>query len=877
VANSILPKLSRDKEVVAVAATSWFAQQSAQSLVVSYDQSKTEVRLFARDYDIKLLLAYQLATQSQDPIQLAAVGAAVRATLGNLTVTEPSALAQMVTVDGSADSTNIVMRDACLHLAMLYGITHDVSMANRSAALLARFAAVIPEWPIWTPYYEAPDRKVAASQSTPETFKSIYAAGLWGQWIYMDLAMGTPLLQANAIVQPSGATAALNADLAIRRMFELHIATQRKFSSGPMFSNMDAFPIRGFMDFGAMMPDPALVHEGVRWMDALYRVGFYADGWWHEGSTSYHYDLQYGLRWVANDCLKGYSDPVGFVDPIDGRHFDNIDLGVMFAEQMADTEGVIRRQVLPDGNLLAVHESVWPSPAPLSASMSAIGGSNLFGVTGQGTVASGSGLLSSLATLHWGGSNGSHAHADALNLNLWSNGVEAISENQYRILAGSNTTREWNRSTAAHCTVVVDQKSQAAIGPRLDRRRIKHAEDAVEGVSDWPYRWGNAAIDDSGALRLYNTDFSKVQVIEAEAEHSYDAISNVSLYRRTIALVHIEGDDYYVADVFRVRGGSLHDYMLHSCLQSSSALSVSVPMQAKAGTLHGLLSNLRSGATDGGWASRFEIDGGKTLNSFVCGAPNTEVIIGDGPSMRTVSSAPFVMVRRTTGDSTFIVVHHVSGAGGSRVQGVEQVSTDSPDCVAFRVTLDGRTDTIISNIDRNTAHEVDGAIHVRGAFAHVAQSSALSNNWTYLVDGDLLNDGRVAISGEVSAAGSVGSTSRTMSGDSCNALQLVTSNTLDSSFEGAPIIVDQAGSAQWSYRVVHASGSTVEVPHDPGFVVSAGMVKQVRFPCWGFVGSAGFRIPGHALVRWTHSGGWDFAHTGSASANNSGTIATSTP
>jgi hypothetical protein len=57
-----------------------------------------------------------------------------------------------------------------------------------------------------------------------------------------------------------------------------------------------------------------------------------------------------------------------------------------------------------------------------------------------------------------------------------------------------------------------------------------------------------------------------VQVIEADGERAY--MPRPDLYQRTLALVKVDEADGYPFDVFGVRGGSVHDWMLHACPQN---------------------------------------------------------------------------------------------------------------------------------------------------------------------------------------------------------------------------------------------------------------------------------------------------------------------
>jgi hypothetical protein len=814
------------------------------------------------------MAAFEEAIQTGDQQKRAVVERAVRATLGDLPGRTGAELAARITTQGSADAVNLDMRDACLHLAMLYRITGDRTQAERAAAILVRFAEVIPIWPIWQPYYGDQSTKQAAVQSDSHTFASQYSAGLWGGWIYFDLVLGTPLVQANAIIAGSGVTKELGAEAAITDMFNLHIATQRKYSATPFYSNQDAIQIRGLMDFGKYMPSAELVHEGVQHLRDIYRTGFYPDGWWHECSASYHLDLASNLAWLSNDLLKGYSDPPGF-QSIDGSRYDNLDLATVVQGPQSRAESVVQRSTMPDGNLLVTNESWWPQSAP--GNVSCPTSSHLFGASGQGSLITGSDASLSIATLNWGATN-THAHFDSLNLNLWAKGYEAISGTQYQPIPGSTSTREWHRSTAAHATVVVDGVDQSPWGTRGSHQRPRQTEDAIPGVTDWPWRWTSSSNKDAGELQLFNTDFPNVQVVEADATCAYDMVADVSMYRRTVGLVKIDEVDSYVVDIFRVRGGSTHDFMLHSCLQSPSQLEVSLPMQPLSGSIHGYIGELRSGETASNWLAVFDSQRGGKLLTFMAGAPGTKVIAGNAPSTRQLGNAPFLTVRRTGGDSTFVAIHHVVAGNVPRIQAIELIPTNSPDCVAVKVRIGDRTDTIISCTDRSRSFVIDGGIEFRGKFAHLVNSPIPEQNWEYLIDGDYLRTPRTLINGEVSYSGVVNSTLSMENGSSVDGLVVTGSIPSGIGLQGSTVIVDQAGQMSWAYRIRQVGsgdgGTLVQTASEPGFVISQGVVKQTYFPGWGFVGQAKYYIPGSALMRQSPGGAWSFVQSRNAEGSS---------
>jgi hypothetical protein len=444
--------------------------------------------------------------------------------------------------------------------------------------------------------------------------------------------------------------------------------------------------------------------------------------------------------------------------------------------------------------------------------------------------------------------------------------MEVISETQYQPVPGSDSTREWHTSTAGHVTVVVDERSQGNTGPRGRRFRARSSLDAIPGVPDWPWRFNGENANDFGRLRLYNTDFPHVKVVEAEAPASYESVVGVREYARTVALVRIDSRDAYVVDIFRVAGGTIHDYMLHANLQDQYEVRTTVPLAPRDGRAHEYLHSLRSGKPDGLWLAEFLCTPAVTLNTFVCGAPSTEVFLADGPAMRRPGTAPFLFIRRGGDTDCFVVVHHVTESGPPRIKSIMQLPTSDPDVVALSVTLDERVDTIVSCASRDRMTTVTENLRLRARFAHVAESTDTFQRWAYMVDGDMLQSGAGAMSGDTAVAGTVIATDRRDTGAPANAVVTDVPVPLGPDSRGQSMIVDLAGLATWGFELTGSSnsapGSRVMLRHDPGFTVDAQGVKQVSFPNWGSAGQARFRVPGSGVLTWDRSGQISFRGTG---------------
>lgn len=153
---------------------------------------------------------------------------------------------------------------------------------------------------------------------------------------------------------------------------------------------------------------------------------------------------------------------------------------------------------------------------------------------------------------YWG-----HRHNDRLHLELYSWNQALIPDFGYPETADSLDPRRFGffSHTVAHNTVMINARNQKFFG---DVRGRVHVFDATPG--------------------------SFVQVLEASAEPAYGELAQ--LYRRTLIMVEVSPTESFLVDVFRVRGGEQHDYLLHGTQADfESDLPLSAPRAE--GTLAG--------------------------------------------------------------------------------------------------------------------------------------------------------------------------------------------------------------------------------------------------------------------------------------------------
>ena len=141
-----------------------------------------------------------------------------------------------------------------------------------------------------------------------------------------------------------------------------------------------------------------------------------------------------------------------------------------------------------------------------------------------------------------------HQHADNLHFSLFAEGGELLSDLGY----SHTKLRHWTVSTIGHNTVAID-------------------------------RQGQSASNSDGDLLMFVPDLNGLAAVEARGERGYPKLAEV--YRRELLLVPVSETDAYVVDIFRVKGGSVHDWLLHGSAEADMTAECSLPLTPREGTL----------------------------------------------------------------------------------------------------------------------------------------------------------------------------------------------------------------------------------------------------------------------------------------------------
>ncbi|MFP3904756.1 MAG: heparinase II/III family protein [Armatimonadota bacterium] len=825
------------------------AEELAGQLVVGDRSAEANEKYMA---DIDSLIALYAETGEQQY--------ADRALLILRTVSEPylqqspEEIGAAITPNGVLDDVNVEMRGVAYDLARIYHLSLDPEVAGKVAGIMEGFATHIPDWPL---------KKRGSEETTTQDGEQFLrywgATGIWGSWYHTDMLAHTPLVRAFDLIYDSGVMQKRGTLETIERDCVRHPA--ELYLKRPMdLFNMTGSALHGLINTGKAVPYPEYIHIAV--LRHRYHINgkYYADGFWHEGTPAYHRQISSRIAGSIARELEGYSDPPGFTCDIDLPRYDNLDLEAEYERQYERIWNALKKLTFPGPgkDYAKIHEATWPHPAWYDERVEE-SKPRLLGCMGHAIVGTGTYPEEAELHLNFSGTH-NHEHYDNLNIILWSHGREVLSEGRYRAPADSVTTREWHTATAAHNTVVVDEGNQST---RFSGHRRKiTAKDAMEDIAqhpgmvidipNWTHRSnGMGDAHNDGKLRCYATDNPDVQVMEAEAELSWNP--SPEIYRRTVALVRVGESGYYAFDVFRVRGGETHDWMLHGCLNIPYELRTSVDLVPREGTLHKYLEDLRAGGTDEPWTATFEYEEGPHLRTHVLGAENTEVIVGQAPAIRKEGYSDFLDVRREGPESCFMAVHDVISDGSPNIESVEAIEWGgSLDCGVTVQLADGRTDIILSSGDDAapfTRQLVPPGIEFQGRFAFFRTSGDTVEN-SYAVDTSHLKYGEMTLDGPGFFEGEITATRRIEAGDDTDAF--ITDAEVPEGQEGRCIIVDLGGELVQSHIIDHieptADGTVIHVTDDPGIEIRGDLIRMMYYPGWGIERPAIFHIAG--TVAW---------------------------
>ena len=662
--------------------------------------------------------------------------------------------------------------ERALDLAKLYHETKDIRYAHKAAVILARFAEVYPGWVVhgsddWldmnTVFYH--DRKPPYSRTiSPQASK-------WADyWFWNEIP--AELVMAYDLIRESGELERLSREKGkdVKRDIDAFFRSTVDFCH--LFGrdlagvgNSHGEYARGLLVLGRVIQEPAYVHEACEIFQRLVEKGFFREGIWNEGTLSYHQGVVGSLRAIV-DLAKGYSDPPGYRHPASGRRFDDLDLEKEYPRfyQVKQAELPLAAPVRTH-----VHDTGgwwWYGPTRPPVAPDAVFESHLLPGMGHCILGRGVGEDGRQVQLHWCYAHLGHWHADSLNLILFAKGREMICDLGY---SGARSMTWRTYPSVLHNTVVVDRQDQSSSdkGSFREGMWVEKKPSNREG--------GMCEAEHFGNLILYEPNHDKVQVVEAEGRAFYRD-RGIKTYQRLLATVMLSKKDFYVVDIFRVKGGEFHDWALHGDADAEQSAVSNLALQPRRGTLFEFdktrgqeddrsykdISEIRVCRTNEPWwvDFRYADDSEIGLRTIMSGNPGTEVVVGRAFSMRRALerdseaekyTMPIVLARRLGKDlsSTFAAVHEPY-RGRPAIDELQRLEfhPGGESAVALAVRIGDRIDYILSTNDEPPyqLRQIRGPkrIELRGRFGIVSTHKG-QPTWMYLLDGTELKYGNHAL------------------------------------------------------------------------------------------------------------------------------------
>jgi len=585
-------------------------------------------------------------------------------------------------------------------LGQLYTLTGNATYARRAALILARFAEVFCGYCY---HYDYPfaQKIIYSGTVAPSSFLPGFRTARWTWWAYMDVPRKLALSYDR--ICPSGAleTLADETRTDVKQTIEAMLAdaADQVIANQDDLTNMSPYAWADLIVAGRVLERPDYVHTAVERLHRMATEQFFFDGIWREGAPSYHQQVLNSFRSMFT-YARGYSDPPDYTTP-EGVRFDNLDLEnsspllVRMRRSLADMR-------LPDGRYVPVHDTWWDTAVEAPT----VSQPRLLGGVGHAILGRGAGVGQQQLHLSWSPGYG-HSHDDGLNLTFFAQQHELLSDIGYT----HTNIREWTLATAAHNTVVMNQREQTA----------------------------NA--NTFGALRFYDAADPGCQLVSVDNPQVYAGLA--TLYRRTVALIAIDGARSYAFDLFQAKGGATHDYFLHgsadvaqtltartaSSLTKMTALKTLMPSgivftQAineqdfrlkQTAHAYGYLTDLQQSRLSSSTPLMLDYQGGSNTRVWLFPKSNDLLVLGRDPAIRGAEEdssktglykRAFAMLRRGGGNSVFASIIEPSSPAPT-IQSTRKLSVSGA-ALAVEVTLPNRHDIILFQA-KNTAFSWRGA------------------------------------------------------------------------------------------------------------------------------------------------------------------------
>lgn len=547
-------------------------------------------------------------------------------------------------------------------LGLAYAFTGDQQYAQQARAILLAYADLYPK----LAYHDVNGGKARSggrlyAQTLDESVAIIGPA--WGY----DLVYDAPCFTAQD-------RAHIENDY-LRKVCE----TIQRHDAG--ISNWQSWHNAGVAAVGFALNDPTLCGWALQGKSGLrFQLdnSVLPDGFWFEGTASYHFyaldALRYtvqiaehaGIDFYPNAAYRSlYEGPVGYTFP--NGQFPGINDGDLFSISGTHRYYEIAYAHWPEpafawvagqGKRNSLEAFLWGVDELPAVSTPKLGSRNFQGL-GAAVLRQGEGDKATYLHLDYGPHGGGHGHPDKLAVALYALGRE-IAPDPGRLAYGAALHNSWYRQTVAHNALVVDGKSQAPTTGKLDL------------LAGWP----------------------EAALAQASCDTAYPGVR----LTRTVLLT-----DRYLLDLHSASSETKHtyDWVWHNQGEMTPGLPTT-PQEGALGTANGYqhLKPVQTAATEADWTVDFKSPGG-LARLLMLGAPGTQVYFTQGYTYNPPQPCPAVVVRREGNAALFTSLLSFGPALPATLKlaplpvTINGRAAKPGEAWALQVTQDGREDIVM--------------------------------------------------------------------------------------------------------------------------------------------------------------------------------------
>ena len=410
---------------------------------------------------------------------------------------------------------------AAFGMAMHYYFERDEKYARKAAIILCAFARAFPDFVYKRDDWQAQETLFHNGEPPPEDAADTSRATRWSHWTYMDipskLLYTYDLICGSRSFQEYVKETGIDPQKIIENDFFIK-ASEASLKMRELYHNMSPCYWQDLITCSKVTGMPIFEQIALSRMSVLLKTSFYADGCWKEPAGGY-IDQMMGL-------MGSFMEMAGEANAQKIRPF--------YERAKFNLEA----NTYPNGSALPMADTWMHRPAPKQGGKEQA--SYLQGGIGHAML--GTPLNGNQIQLHmlWTPDVLAHPHRDTLGIMLWANKKEVLSDIGYSY----TKYRGFTYATASHNLVVIDGANllNAVNGEYARRADITYMD------KDNPY----------------------CQIIDVDGKRA----NNGNPYRRTMFLIQMTNDQYYIADFFGCGGGAQYDYFLHGNCEQEDAVSI---------------------------------------------------------------------------------------------------------------------------------------------------------------------------------------------------------------------------------------------------------------------------------------------------------------